>query len=499
MTIKETILSYYENFAVTRENFDVFHNNVINMPRESFTNLGLSKLKTICSYLYILKDEYEFEELNYKQILMLISQKLHEANTAIHHRSIDFENRYFNYSSTFDEHYEKEGRMFRHVMGECAFWGIITSITKQKKIINYDKCLEFILAKDAEYAPILRNNLLNINIKNNDFINSLHGIVINENADYRVAHAIVKYIKQINRPVTGFEIAILLGRIDELQSENEIMRRATTIGNLLPSKAEQQKKLFFEALSWTDNCGLYNYASSQQPDFKFNNYLVFMETFGLIRKTDNGNYLLTNYSEKLLAEDMPIEVVDLRNLIYSIDEDEEGYKKLKELVVVQRNTILIEAIERDPLLVKKLNMYSLNHPIIKNGKRQRNTIISEMAKILAQYNCQATGKPTFRTPNNKNYVEAHHILEFSTDSGPDITDNLVVLGPEKHILLHRANIEEINNITTHLISTGIYSFDRFKRMVVDYHCLTENHINRLYEKRIISSIHRDQLLELQAL
>jgi hypothetical protein len=48
----------------------------------------------------------------------------------------------------------------------------------------------------------------------------------------------------------------------------------------------------------------------------------------------------------------------------------------------------------------------------------------EVAKIMANYHNE-TRVETFKGRNNDGYVEAHHIIEFSTVNGPDIIDNLI--------------------------------------------------------------------------
>ena len=41
-------------------------------------------------------------------------------------------------------------------------------------------------------------------------------------------------MKNINRPATLFELSILLGRVDKLQKENEIIERALDVAEELP-------------------------------------------------------------------------------------------------------------------------------------------------------------------------------------------------------------------------------------------------------------------------
>jgi hypothetical protein len=55
----------------------------------------------------------------------------------------------------------------------------------------------------------------------------------------------LKYIKDIKRSVTEFEISILLGRIDE----DRTIKRAFNIGKIFPADSKKsQEEFFFEAM-----------------------------------------------------------------------------------------------------------------------------------------------------------------------------------------------------------------------------------------------------------
>jgi hypothetical protein len=58
-------------------------------------------------------------------------------------------------------------------------------------------------------------------------------------------------MKYIKRPVTKFEISILLCRIDEEQDEDRIIKRALNIGKILPVDSQKaQEEFFFEVIGW---------------------------------------------------------------------------------------------------------------------------------------------------------------------------------------------------------------------------------------------------------
>ena len=119
-----------------------------------------------------------------------------------------------------------------------------------------------------------------------------------------------------------------------------------------------------------------------------------------------------------------------------------------------------------------------------------------MAKIQADYKCQYSQRHIFKMPNGKYYCEAHHIIEFSTEGGADITNNLVVLGPEAHMLIHHACKEEVDDAFYQLRVNGALDIERFKEMITVYHCLSPEQIAILSNRNVITSRERDELLEL---
>ena len=97
-------------------------------------------------------------------------------------------------------------------------------------------------------------------------------------------------------------------------------------------------------------------------------------------------------------------------------------------------------------------------------------------------------------PDGKYYCEAHHILRFSDENGPDITNNLIVLGPEAHMLIHHAVTDAVTDAYMTLRLNNVITYERFEEMVKVYHCLDDNQINLLYNKKIITAQERDNLL-----
>ena len=218
-----------------------------------------------------------------------------------------------------------------------------------------------------------------------------------------------------------------------------------------------------------------------------------MDTFKLINYS-NSIVELTDYSKSILKDDLPIEVLDLEKLLVLIDDDNEDSNALQDIILRKRTATITEAIQSDGLLVEKLNSRNIRNPIIKNNKRIRSRLIMELAKIKANYMDEVTGIPTFEGKNGHNYVEAHHIIEFNGDNGPDITDNLICLGPQNHMCIHRGSERAVADFFNTCKTRGVITFDRFKNICIKYRCLTKEHVKVLLSKSLISNIDANELL-----
>lgn len=494
MTVFET---YFSGYMGSRDGFNTFHNEVINMPRDHFSDTGLRKIRTLAGYLLLTEGKLDCPVASYKTIMACIAAQLRNGNH-LKYKDIDLERKYFTFKDV-NVHYESSGRMFRHLMSLCAFFGFIKSTADKKKSINYDKCKEYYLSTDEVLMAVARNNLMILNAGDNDFIKSLRSITIDSTTDYRPTYAILRYIQQINRPSTKFELSVLLGRIDSLKTESSIMERALRIGSVLPRDEQSQIRCFFTNMGWQDDNGiLFSYAASQEPHFKFNSYLLYLEAFDLISyNAVNNTYTLTQYAESLLSDDISYSIADLEHLLALVDDYSTDNSELNDLILYQRNPELLRLAREDPTFIEKMNWRSLNNPTYyRNGKPKRNRLIAELAKILADYKCQYAQRTTFKTPSGKYYCEAHHIIEFSTKHGPDITNNLVILGPEPHALIHHACKDEVDDVFMQLRINGAIDINRFKEMITIYSCLTAEQIEDLWNKKAITNAEKAELLAL---
>ena len=220
-----------------------------------------------------------------------------------------------------------------------------------------------------------------------------------------------------------------------------------------------------------------------------------MDTFNLIVYRNNV-IELAQYGKELVKSDIPIEVLDLENLLSLIDDDNEDSNKLQDIILRKRTETITNAIQTDGTLVEKLNLRNIRKPIIKNNKRIRSRLIMELAKIKANYMDEVSSKPTFEGKNGLNYVEAHHIIEFKGENGPDITDNLICLGPENHMRIHRGSEATVADFYNTCKTRGVINFERFKNICIKYRCLTLEHVKTLLAKDLISKVDAEELTEL---
>lgn len=499
------IADSFQKYTKSVTNFDTFHNQVLNMPRPTFREIPniIKLMKCIASYILLIDSEKLSKPIGIKDVYREIFNNFKMGIVPTENRSTEFEKRYLDRNETFEFLYSdagKCGRMFRHYMALFTFFEYFkVGTNKDERIADIESLFELTLTKEEVLFDVLRLRLLEININSNPFISLMGGIEIKDGADYRPCRTILRYCSEIGRPVTDFEVAILLGRVDEMQKESEILSRAVKIGKMLPVAREDQEKYFFGCMGWKNTGNIkFTYAQSQNPEFKFKTFLILMDTFNLIQydytsRSTPHTMELTEYSKELIKEDIPLEVLDLQNLLVLIDDETEDTNKLMDIILRKRTEAITRAIQEDGLLVEKINRRNLLFPVIKNNKRVRSKLILELAKIKANYLDEVTLRPTFEGKNGRNYVEAHHIIEFNGELGPDITDNLICLGPQNHSLIHHGSSSAVDDFYNTCKSRGVITFDRFKNIIIKYQCLTKDHVRILFSKHIISKFDFDEL------
>lgn len=496
-------------YSNTKHGFENFHNQIINMPRPSFSEVPeiIKLMKSLASYIMLIDENVLKNEIKIKDIYRNIFINYKKGIIPSQYRNKQFESRYLDRSETFEYLYGDEGRcgrMMRHYFEFFTFFEYFKiGRNRNYRVIDISAIQELIYSNEQLLIDVLRNRLLNLNIKNNPHIEMMQSIKIDENADYRPARSILRYCKAFSdRRVTDFELAILLGRVDNLQDENKILERAVNIGQLFhTSDRDEQKRFFFQQMGWKNSAGLqFDYVASQEPYFKFKVFLLIMESLDLIKYDWIGTnctntIVLTQTAKDLIIDDLPIEIVDLQNLLCRIDNDEEDLSSLSDAIIKSRTAAIDNAIKNNGTLVETLNKWNIRHPVIRNNKRIRSKLIMEVAKIMADYKDE-TGGQTFTGSSGLGYVEAHHIIEFSTVNGPDITDNLICLNPQNHDLIHHASQKEVMSFYNKCKKINKISFERFKNIAVTYQCLTKEHVKFLVNKGIISNFDASQLDEL---
>ncbi len=492
----------FENYKNSFENFEIFNKSVINMPRHEFATMNVMFVKSLAILIdgINLNDD---EQVNDKKLYYLIHlYLLNGYDECIPDYVVSLFDLSLMDETGINKYYDDvQGRKFRHLVDVMKMWGLLENASSPKKVtINRNVCHEFFMInKDA--LESLRTKIISMDISDNPMFQSLKCIKkISDKGkvfSYKPAINILRYIKEINRPVSQFELSNLLGIIiPEYNSANALYNNAISIGKQMPNNLSEHQKWFFEYMNWKNDDGkLFRYSASQDPTFKFNSFLLFMKDLDLIQEVDDSVYILTQYSIDLLNEDIPAEVVELERYV-NIAENESEDKELANLILYNIKPSLLQYAAQNDDFIKAMNKRSLTHPTFnKNGKKVRNRLIAELSKIRANYTCQISKKPTFRDEKGNNYVESHHIIEFNGENGPDIIDNLLVISPFYHSLIHHACKEDVKDLYRTVRINNIITLSTFKNMIDDYNCLNSSHIFKLYEKGLITKIECNELCD----
>ena len=64
------ISTTFNEYAGSRANFETFHNQVINMPRDAFSTADLNKPKSLASYLLLIEERVPRSGVNYKEVMI---------------------------------------------------------------------------------------------------------------------------------------------------------------------------------------------------------------------------------------------------------------------------------------------------------------------------------------------------------------------------------------------------------------------------------------------
>lgn len=479
----------YEEYKGSMAGFEEFNNLVLNMPRPTFSNVNIDYLKSLAKILY--KINYDTSEnLSIVDLYCKIHElyqfdgDLPEYLKPLFNKDVPVSQARKNYSDT------SVGRYFRQYAEVMELWGLLKD-DDHGLTIAYDVCEEFI-ELDSDESESIRMKMIAMDIEDNSCFIRLSNIkdkIRNKTIfSYKPAVMILRYMEKINRPVSKFELANLLAIITPLcKSKEELFDNAIKIGNMMPSNITEHKNWFFDFMNWKNADGTYfNYASSQNPDFRFNSFIAFMKEYGFINQNEDLSYVLTEESLALLHDTIPPEIAELEKYI-DIAENEYSDKSLADIILKGIKPSLLYSLSQNEDFIKTMNKRSIARPRFDSkGKKIRNRLIAELSKIRVNYTCQVSNRPTFKDINGHNYVESHHIIEINGEDGPDIIDNLLVVSPLYHELMHHACKEELTDFYMGLRMKNIVTIDTFKTMIINYHCLEEKHIKALLNKHLIT-------------
>lgn len=490
----------YDNYKGSIEGFEKFNVLVMNMPRHQFAKMDISFIKELASLLNNLvldpSDKITYPDIYCAMHEFILFNKPTDLSEYI------FE--LFDFSliekKSIKDNYDKDngkiGRKFRHLTEIMKMWNMLN----EDNTINYEVCEEF-FSLDIKELSSIRSKIIGMDIIDNNFFTTLKPIkariIDNTIFSYKPAISIIKYMKEVNRPVSSFELSNLLGVIlPEFKTSDELYDNAITIGKMMPDNIDKQQDWFFKYMNWEHSSGNYfQYVPSQDPEFKFKTFLLFMKDLDLINIKDEKSYILTDHSLELLSEkDIPAEVIELEKYI-SYAEKSNVDKDLADLILYNIKPSLLGYVAKNDKFIIAMNHRSLKYPKYDGkGKKIRNRLIAELAKIKANYTCQISQKPTFKDIKGNNYVESHHIVEFNGEDGPDIVDNLLVISPFYHSLIHHACDQEIFELYDHIRKNNIITIKMFKDMYDEYKCFDTTHVMRMLEKHLITKIEYEELV-----
>lgn len=494
---------------MSRQQFTTFHNEVFNLPRDSFSNFDILKIKSLAEYLFSIR--FSFPDIGLKLSDIYLKLHFYLQGNNIPNPNTDFEG-LFNLNLTEIEdvkyHYTNDaGRKFRHWMELASLLDLLANFeqgnNRSRRILT-DFTEEIFLIPSELITPLVRDKVLSINTNSNPGLGNLDSYVNYQNLNYRPAYAILNYLNRMQRPCTRFELAIFFGRPDySLTTEAAIIDEAVELGSTFPLTQNEQIEFYFRYKNWVDiNENIYSYATSQEPYFKFNAFFILMDSVGLVNyDVANSLLSLTTFSNSLFSSEISPEAVELENLISEIENISDD-NLLTEKVAKNRAALISNLISNDSSFVENLNQKAA----AKSGnatttsqttKWKRDELIREVSKQQANYDCQGCNNPTFIDRHENNFVESHHILEYNTkEKGPDVLQNLLVLCPNCHSKIHFARIDIVEDFYRDMRIRNIITLNRFMEIHTSLNLLKQNHIEILFQKCIINEEEAMELNEL---
>jgi predicted restriction endonuclease len=494
---------------MSRQQFIAFHNEVFNLPRDSFSNFDILKVKSLAEYLYSIRFRFPDNGLKLSEIYLHLHFFLR--NNDIPNPNKDFEELFSLELEEVDDvkhHYTNDtGRKFRHWMELASLLDLLANYehgVKSSRRVLTPFTEEIFLIPSALITPLVRDKVLSINTNSNPGLGNLDSYANYQNHDYRPAYAILNYMNRMQRHCTRFELAIFFGRPDySLATEIEIIDEAVELGETFPLTQNEQIEFYFRYKNWVDaNGNIYSYATSQEPYFKFNAFFILMDSVGLVNyDVTNSSLSLTAFSNSLFSADISPEAVELENLISEIENISDD-NLLTEKVAKNRAALISNLISNDNSFVDNINQKAAAKSgnattTTQTTKWKRDELIREVSKQQANYDCQGCNNPTFIDRHENNFVESHHILEYNTrEKGPDVLQNLLVLCPNCHSKIHFARIDIVEDFYRDMRIRNIITINQFMEIHTSLNLLKQNHIDILLKKCIIDETEAAELNEL---
>lgn len=155
---------------------------------------------------------------------------------------------------------------------------------------------------------------------------------------------------------------------------------------------------------------------------------------------EDGRSLMLNFDENQIALDVNNSVTPftIGKLHSGVSETPQEELKSLDIDSDEDTDKLFEYdfgahVVEDPKIVKQ---------VIKT--RKRNAKLANELKELYKHKCQISGeKFIFAKKNGENYTEAHHLIPLG-EGGSDSPENLVILSPLIHKMLHHADVQPID-------------------------------------------------------
>ncbi|MCC3146052.1 hypothetical protein LJ207_12090 [Halanaerobium sp. Z-7514] len=483
---------YFDKYKNSKEGFKKFHKLAINMPRESFEDSNYTMVSQLAELLLEINDRLNQIEgkITYVDIYALFNTTIFKnkdnfnliAKKEFFNDSLNYEESKVNYRNTND------GRLFRHIMELCKFFSLLNHDNK----VQTSTCEEYLNIKSK--GNFIRNKLISINIFKNPHCKNVRSVnktmkKINKNNNmYYPAKSILQYLDFLERKASIFEISYLFGIIEpNCTTNNEFLERAKQLQYVFTNETFNHKIDFFNYMGWKDSNNIeYKIKASQNIDFKFKAFILYMDDINLINLNKNNEITLTDYSKEILLDSLPPEVYNLENYLNEL----ESYKPeaFLEKVIKNNDTILKENLYQND---KFLELFSKKN--YKKQDRKRSQLLVYLAKLANEFKCEVDNSLTFIDKNGDNYVEAHHILEFNRDKGPDVIENLIILNPYHHSLIHHGHHSEVEDFYRKLTRDKTITLERFKEMHDKYGCLREEHADILREKGILLRKEKEDL------